>query len=373
MTSKNLITFITIIVIVGIIWYVQSQKPERPKSTDSEIKPQVISMNREEKAKQYEPAKEISSPDGFINTEKITVGEFIGKKVVLVDFWTYSCINCQRTLPYLSAWYEKYRDKGFVIIGIHTPEFEFEHKYENVLAAVKKFGVKYPVVLDNDYSTWTAYGNRYWPHKYLIDIDGFIVYDHIGEGGYEETEKKIQELLEERLEVLGSKEEINQKIGVPRDASEVSFGQIESPEIYFGASRNEYLGNGTIGTIGKQSLEVPKNIELNTLYLVGDWDFQSEFAENKTPNVKIIFRYKTKDVYFVASSLQAAKIKVLRDGMPLKASFKGADITISGGESFGTVKEDRLYKIIEDQTYGEHTLEIIIENPGLKAFTFTFG
>ena len=372
MSQKQILLVIVGALIIGAIFYIQSQKPGMVEE-NSENETQILSVNKEEKSKKYEPAKEISSPDGFINTGKITIGEFIGKKIVLVDFWTYSCINCQRTFPYLNAWYEKYQDKGLVIIGIHTPEFQFEHKYENVLQAVKKFGIKYPVVLDNDYSTWTAYKNRYWPRKYLIDIDGFIVYDHIGEGGYAETEQKIQELLEERLAMLGSKEEINQKIGVPRDVSEISFRQIESPEIYFGASRNEFLGNGTIGAIGKQSLETPKEIQLNTLYLAGDWDFQSEFVENQSTNAKIIFRYKAKDVYFVASAPQATKIKILRDGKTLEAKFKGADITISGGESFGTIKEDRLYKIIEDQTYGEHTLEIIIENPGLKAFTFTFG
>lgn len=364
---------VVIVVILGLVFYFESQKPRRVVTEGSEIQAPTTAIKKQEKSKRYLLAKEITTPDGFINAGKISISEFIGKKVVLIDFWTYSCINCQRTIPYLNAWYEKYKDKGFVIIGVHTPEFEFEKKYENVLAAVKKFDIKYPVVLDNDFSTWNAYGNRYWPRKYLIDIDGFIVYDHIGEGAYEETEQKIQELLEERLAALGSQEEINQKIGVPRDISEVSFRQIGSPEIYFGASRNEYLGNGESGKTGTQTLEQPSSIDLNTLYIVGDWDFDPEFAENKSSNAKIIFRYKSKDVYFVASASESIKIKVLRDGKPFETKFKGADITISDGESFGTVKEDRLYTIIEDQTYGEHTLEIIIENPGLKAFTFTFG
>ena len=147
------------------------------------------------KEARYDKAKEISSPDGFINTAPITISELIGEKVILIDFWTYSCINCQRTLPYLNAWYEKYKDSGLAIVGIHTPEFGFEKEYDNVLAAAKKFGVTYPVVLDNDYATWRAYSNRYWPRKYLIDIDGYIVYDHSGEGAYDQTERKIQELL----------------------------------------------------------------------------------------------------------------------------------------------------------------------------------
>lgn len=157
-----------------------------------------------EKQKKFDAAREITTPNGFINTDGITVSEFIGKKVILIDFWTYSCINCQRTIPYLNSWYEKYEKEGLIILGVHTPEFEFEKDYNNVVKAVEKFEIKYPVILDNDYSTWTSYKNRYWPRKYLIDIDGFIVYDHIGEGAYNETEEKIVELLSEKDKLLNN-------------------------------------------------------------------------------------------------------------------------------------------------------------------------
>ena len=147
----------------------------------------------------YPRFAELANPDGYLNTDHdITIGEYIGKKVILVDFWTYSCINCQRTLPYLTSWDEKYRDEGLLIIGVHTPEFGFEKEYDNVKRAIEKFNIKYPVVQDNEYQTWRAYKNRYWPRKYLIDIDGYIVYDHIGEGAYDETEEKIREVLKER-------------------------------------------------------------------------------------------------------------------------------------------------------------------------------
>src|SRR3989344_7615215 len=144
-----------------------------------------VGKNVESDGEKY---KEIVNPSGFVNTDGITVGSQVGKKVVLVDFMTYSCINCQRTFPYLNAWYKKYKDQGLEIIGIHTPEFAFEKDIENVREAMKRFGIMHPVVLDNDYATWRAYGNRFWPRKYLIDIHGDIVYDHIGEGAYEETE-----------------------------------------------------------------------------------------------------------------------------------------------------------------------------------------
>lgn len=144
-------------------------------------------------------APDISTPDGFINTDgkPITISELKGKKVVLVSFWTFSCINCKRTLPYLNDWYSKYKNQGLEIISIHTPEFAFERVQKNVEDAVKVENIKYPVVLDNDYSTWNSYGNQYWPRKYLVNKDGYIVYDHAGEGAYEETEQQIKKALKE--------------------------------------------------------------------------------------------------------------------------------------------------------------------------------
>src|SRR3989344_5869330 len=175
------------------------------------------------------PAPEIIPGGAWFNTQPLTLAALKGK-VVIIDFWTYSCINCQRTFPHLNAWWSKYKDEGLLIIGIHTPEFEFEKDYENVNKAVEKYKIMYPVVQDNEYKTWRAYKNRYWPRKYLIDIDGFIVYDHIGEGSYEETEKKIQGLLEERNKILHMREEINIPITeISQDAIDV-----RTPEIYFG-------------------------------------------------------------------------------------------------------------------------------------------
>ncbi len=339
-------------------------------------------LEAEKKDKQFERAKEITTPDGFINSpnpagsdKPFTLGEFIGKKVVLLDIWTYSCINCQRTLPYLKSWYEKYKDKGLVIIGLHTPEFEFEKDYANVQAAVKKFGITYPVVLDNDYSTWHAYGNQYWPRHYLIDIDGYIVADHIGEGGYEETERQIQKALEERSERLGGKEKIDMPV-----TAEAPVPHAGSPETYFGASRNEYLGNGRRGVTGVQTFTLPQTPEQNTLYLGGEWDMQGEYAESKTTRNAIEFRYKAKEVYFVASSEKGVTAKIYNDGTlvqgdgPMSCELKGW----CGGEDVsaeGTVhiKEDRLYKLIENKASEEHVLKIEIESSGLKAFTFTFG
>ena len=352
--TRPIILVLALAAVVGAILYLQSQKPDRGGQDTIDIA--VISKG--EKAQKYEPAKEITTPDGFINTDDITISEFVGEKVVLVDFWTYSCINCQRTTPYLNAWYEKYKDKGFVIIGVHTPEFEFEKDYSNVQAAVEKFGIKFPVVLDNDYSTWTAYKNRYWPRKYLIDIDGYIIYDHIGEGSYEETEKKIQEALKEREAVLGMNSEIDGSVSTPQEVVDVDTSMPRSPEIYFGSARNSAFTNGRSGSSGIQNLSDPQDIETNNLYLVGNWDIQKEFSENKNSGAKIIFRYEAKNVYFVAGSKNDVTIKIFKDGKLV-------------GEQI--VNEHKLYHLIKDSEYGEHTLEILIEGPGVKAFTFTFG
>ena len=338
---------LALILITGTIIYLEQKKPERPASGNAEITSLVSSIHTEEKAKRYTQAKELVGPAGYLNTDPITIKELIRKKVTLVDFWTYSCINCQRTIPYLNAWYEKYRDKGLVIIGVHTPEFEFEKERANVEAAIKKFGIQYPVVQDNDYATWTAYGNRYWPRKYLIDIDGFIVYDHIGEGGYEETERRIQELLQERMARLGMENGLTRDIARPAGIASPDPTKPLRPEIYFGSARNEHLGEGD------GAHPAP-----NTLYLSGKWNIQEEYAKNISAPAKIIFRYQARNVYFVASAQEPIKITVLKDGVRVKEV---------------TVREAQLYPLIEDTEYGEHTLEILLEKPGLRAFTFTFG
>ncbi len=155
------------------------------------------------KEAEFQRAEEIVAPTGFINTDGVSINEARGEKVVLLDFWTYACYNCQNTQPYLNAWHEEYADDGLLVIGVHTPEFAFERDQANVERAVQEAGIEYPVVLDNSYATWNAYDQRYWPAMYLIDADGFIRYKHFGEGAYEQTEAKIRELLAEKDRTLG--------------------------------------------------------------------------------------------------------------------------------------------------------------------------
>ncbi len=330
-------------------------------------------------AKNYPRYREIEKPSGYLNTTPLTLGSLVGKKVILVDFMTYSCINCIRTFPYLNAWYDKYKDQGLEIVAIHTPEFAFEKKIENVRAALKKYGIKFPVVLDNEYGTWNAYGNRYWPRKYLIDIDGYVVYDHIGEGGYKETEAKIQELLQEKMVREGT---VAKPLLTGVVVTGTAIGDVKSPETYFGSDRNEYLVNGKQQVAGKQTLVVPKNIKLNTLALGGTWNFQPEYAENMSQQAVIAYRYAAPKVFFVASgpddrvlkNPSYLKVKIHRDGRSLTPDIAGEDVVFENGESYLQVDEERLYNIISDVKDGqEHVLELIIEQPGMKAYTFTFG
>ena len=323
----------------------------------------------EELKKHYPVARELVSPDGYINTQgqPITIQSFIGKKIILLDFWTYSCINCERTIPYLNAWYEKYKDQGLEIIGVHSPEFAFEKKRTNVEAAVERFGIKYPVVLDSSMLTWSAYNNRYWPQHYLIDINGLVVDRHIGEGSYEETEAKIQGLLRQRAHVLG----INVAIATGTVEAQKSIASSISSETYFGSYRNEYLANGTRSIAGLQQFVRPDDraVERSQLYLAGSWNIQGEYAQNQSPGARIIYKYTAKNVYIVASSQEGSAITVLRDGEVVKDQ-KGVDVDDSGTL---TIKDARLYKLIAEEEVGTHTLEIIIKDPGLEVYTFTFG
>jgi len=355
-----------VLFIVLIITLIENSKPgSLSKKEIVELSKMDDSERVAEKEQKFPKAKEFVRPSSFINTDEFNLADLIGRKVILIDFWTYSCINCQRTIPYLNGWYEKYRDSGLEIVGVHSPEFFFEEKYENVQNAVDEFDIKFPVVMDNEFATWQAYGNHHWPHKYLIDIDGFIVYDHIGEGSYDETEKEIQKELMERKVLLGSDDQIKEDILQIQD-NKVTFGQ--TPEIYFGSARNKLLANGNDGKSGIQSFQLPEEIDQSKLYLEGEWDVTDEYARNQQAGGKIVLKYYAKEVYMVASGSEDITIKVLRDGQPALDN-SGADVE----KGIGKINDERLYHLISEEEVGEHLLEIEIENPGLNAFTFTFG
>jgi thiol-disulfide isomerase/thioredoxin len=366
MEKKTIALIVALILIAGAIVYLQQFSPDKSYS-GSPVAPGNRTAINAQKALKYEQAKEIALPSGFINTDNITIGSLVGKKVILVDFWTYSCINCERTIPYLNMWYAKYHDQGLEIIGIHSPEFQFEHNPDNVRKAVEKFGIQYPVVLDNDFATWGSYKNQYWPEDYLIDIDGFIVDRHIGEGDYDATEKKIQELLRERADALRVPVTISDMTVTPSDAVGVDFSRVNSPETYFGSAKNGNLGNGQKFKSGIQNLTRPGLILPNTLYLVGTWNFTDQYVMN-TGNGSFIFQYDAKNVYLVASADNETPVAVILDGKPISESA-GVDVN----RSVVTVKAEQLYTIVEGKDYGVHTLELDSAAPGLRVYTFTFG
>ena len=240
------------------------------------------------------PYIEIQDPAGFVNSAPFKLADFVGKKVILIDFVDYSCINCERTFPYLNEWWTKYQDQGLEIVAIHTPEFSFEKDINNVQMAAKQFGLQFPIVLDNDYATWNAYQNEYWPHKYLIDIHGNIVYDHIGEGGYDETEAEIVKLLNERKQFLGEPGTVTEGTSTVADQTIMA----ESPETYFGAERNQTFGNGAPFTAGEATYKLPDSLTPDDFYLGGDWDIESEYAEAEAPSGRsLVYLHFREDVY----------------------------------------------------------------------------
>ena len=249
---------------------------------------------------------------GYINTASNELAETLEGKVVLYDIWTYSCINCIRTIPYITAWDEKYRDEGLVIVGIHTPEFEFEKDKDNVLAAVQKFDINYPVVLDNEKEIWNAFQNKYWPRKYIADHDGYIRYDHIGEGAYKETEKIIQQLLQERSESLNIKTNTFELTTL----EEFEHSTFRTPELYFGykfASGRNNLGNEN-GFKPEEMVEynIPLEIKQHYFYLDGKWKNTKDSMELVSENGLIMLNYNAKQVNIVASN--NAELEIFIDG-----------------------------------------------------------
>ena len=305
----------------------------------------------------------------YLNTTPEKLSKDMENKVILYDIWTYSCVNCIRTLPYITAWDEKYADQGLLIIGIHSPEFEFEKNAENVQVAIEKYGIDYPVVLDNDMKTWKAFENNYWPRKYIADHQGNLRYDHIGEGGYQETEKIIQQLLEERSKAM--------KIEAMSSTSLVSIEEFEhtlfrSPELYFGykfAQNRNQLGSEEGFQHGKiVKYYEPNDIELNKFYPIGNWNNLEDSMELTETNGSIKVSYTAKEVNIVTENY--AELEIFIDGIPLTKEHQGTDI-VEGNKL--KVVNPGMYNIVSDETSSTHIMEIKIQGEGFRIFTFTFG
>jgi thiol-disulfide isomerase/thioredoxin len=305
----------------------------------------------------------------YLNTSSEELATEMKDKVILYDIWTYSCINCIRTLPFITSWDEKYSDQGLLIIGIHSPEFEFEKDPQNVKIAIKKYGITYPVVMDNNMETWKAFENNYWPRKYIADHKGNLRYDHIGEGGYQETEKIIQQLLDERAIAMNIKNISENKLVVIEEFEHTLF---RTPELYFGykfAQNRNQLGSDE----GFQPERIvkysePKNIQLNKFYPIGNWKNHQDSMELTESKGIIKLSFDAKEVNIVTEN--NAQLEIFLDGVPLTKKQAGSDI------SFGNridVSNAGMYNIISSETSISHTMEIVIDGKGFQAFTFTFG
>ena len=304
-------------------------------------------------------APELIPGGEWINSEPLTIKELKGK-VVLVDFWTYSCINCIRTMPYLRTWHGKYSDKGLTIIGVHAPEFEFEKNIDNVREAAEGFDLKYPIMQDNNFATWKAYKNRYWPAKYLIDKEGKVRYTHFGEGGYDETEKMIQELLEETGTDLSDTDINNPEYDL--------FGK--TPETYLGYKRMQLLASPEKIIKDKfTNYTLPKSLPLSKFAFNGEWKITEESSQAKEGS-SLSSHFSAKDIFLVMRSIDGETTQV-------KLFLDGEEIGNNGGEdvidSMFTVDEDRLYHLVSLDKPGQHTLMIEYPDGNIESFAFTFG
>ena len=308
---------------------------------------------------------------GWLNSPPLSAAELRGK-VVLVDFWTYTCINWLRTLPYVRAWAEKYRDQGLVVIGVHTPEFEFEKNTDNVRRAVHDMRVAYPVALDSDYAVWRAFGNTAWPAVYLIDAQGRVRYRHLGEEEYERTERMIQELLAEAGKAPAARDLVAAE-GQGLEAA-ADWANLRSPENYVGVERTENFVSPGGPVVGKpRAYAAPARLKVNHWALAGDWTMQKHAIRLNKPNGRIVYRFHARDLHLVmgpAAPGTAVRFRVLIDGKPPGAAH-GSDIDELG---YGTVTEQRLYQLIrQPKPIVDRQFEIEFLAPAVEAFAFTFG
>ncbi|MFK9006711.1 cytochrome c biogenesis protein DipZ [Pseudomonas pergaminensis] len=307
----------------------------------------------------------------WLNSPPLTA-EALKGKVVLVDFWTYSCINCLRTLPYVKAWAEKYRDQGLVVIGVHAPEFAFERDVSNVTKAMKDLGITYPVAIDNNYKIWRAFNNQYWPAHYFADAKGQIRYHHFGEGDYAESERVIQQLLREAgaKNVAGGLIEADAKgVQLAADTNEV-----QSPETYLGFQRAEnFVTTGTLATNHVANYPAAGNLALNNWTLEGQWNVGGQQATLDQAGGRIVYRFHARDLHLVlgpGADGKPVRFNITVDGQA-PGDAHGTDVAPDGS---GTVTEQRLYQLVRQPgAVKDRTFTIEFLDPNVSAYAFTFG
>jgi cytochrome c biogenesis protein CcdA/thiol-disulfide isomerase/thioredoxin len=316
---------------------------------------------------------QLPSLDGateWLNTKPLTAEDLKGK-VVLVDFWTYSCINCLRAIPYVRAWAEKYKDHGLVVIGVHAPEFAFERNVDNVKKALSTLKIEYPVAIDNDYKIWRAFDNEYWPAHYFIDAQGRIRHHHFGEGEYDESEKVIQQLLAE----TGDKNVPAGIVSVNGSGAEAASDKADvgSPETYIGYDRADHFASPGGVVQDKSHVYATGPMQLNDWSLAGDWTVSDERAQLNAAGGSIAYRFHARDLHLVlgpSADGSPVRFVVTVDGK-IPGAAHGADIDAEGE---GVVTMQRLYQLVRDPgAVKDHTFEIRFRDPGVQAYAFTFG
>jgi cytochrome c biogenesis protein CcdA/thiol-disulfide isomerase/thioredoxin len=317
------------------------------------------------------PIADLSGATAWINSPSLTLASLHGK-VVLIDFWTYSCINCLRTLPYIKAWNEKYKDSGLVIIGVHTPEFPFEKDESNVRKAVRDLGITYPVAMDNDYRIWRSFNNNYWPAHYFVDATGKVRYHHFGEGGYDESENWIRSLLEEanHKPLPGSATQI----AASGAEAAADSGDAQSPETYIGYHRAEnFASPGGFNQNEPQVYAAPVNLKLNEWALSGKWEDERQIATSLAASSAILYRFHARDLHLVLGPSKPGK--PVRFRVTIDGKAPGVDHgTDTDADGYGTVTEDRLYQLIRQHgAVQDRTFRIEFLVPGVQAYSFTFG
>jgi thiol-disulfide isomerase/thioredoxin len=317
------------------------------------------------------PLYGLSGATGWVNSKPLTAKELKGR-VVLVDFWTYSCINCLRSLPYIEAWAQKYKNSGLVVIGVHTPEFDFEKELPNVQKAVQKFGITYPIALDSNHAIWDAFHNEYWPAHYFIDAEGKVRFEHFGEGDYDQSEHWIQELLQERA----AKPMPATTVSVHAQGVEAAadMNDVRSPETYIGYTRAEHFASpGGIRQDAEKTYTAPAQPRLNEWGLAGNWVDHTQSAVLKSAGGKIVFHFHARDLHLVLGPTADGKpvrFRVTIDGHA-PGENHGVDIDAQGN---GVVTDHRLYQLLRQEgAVADHIFTIEFEDPGVQAFSFTFG
>ena len=296
------------------------------------------------------PLSALDDAPAWLNSEPLTADALRGR-VVVVDVWTYTCINWLRTLPYVSAWQERYRDRGLVVVGVHAPEFSFEHELDNVRRAAGELGVEFPVVIDNDFRIWRAFENHYWPAVYLVDGEGRVRFHHFGEGAYEETERAIQALL--------GVDEKTVDVDADGLAEAADWETLRSPETYVGYARGE-----------RRSGRPADRLALNQWMLGGDWSVGAEAAVLDAAGGSIAYRFQARDLNMVLAPPGASvRFSVRLDGRP-PGDAHGLDVDESGD---GMVSEPRLYQLVREPGGAARTFEITFLDAGVSAYVFTFG